>query len=166
MAAKAARRDAAWVDARLCALATLLPGAESCLLSLRAGDLASVLLLDDAQLACRLVELRGALPAGVDVARLAARRPALLLSPTPGDDARASLRLLGEALPASADGLEALLTREPGLLDATSVRCALEELRRLMPHADAAAALTASPGLLHQALPPARRRDPNDEYAL
>ena len=58
MAASAAGRDAAWADKRLAALAALLPGSEEALLKVRVADLAQLMLLDESQLARRLVELR------------------------------------------------------------------------------------------------------------
>jgi hypothetical protein len=166
MAASAAGRDAAWADKRLAALAALLPGSEDSLLRVRVGDLSRLMLLDDATLARRLVELRSALPPGVDAGRLAAQRPVLLLSATPGADAAEALAALAAALPAVAAApgrLAALLAAEPGLLDASAVRDALDELARLAPGADAAGMLAADPSLLHQARRPAPRRDPNDE---
>ena len=170
MAASAAGRDAAWADKRLAALAALLPGtSEDALLRVRVADLSRLMLLDDGTLARRLVELRSALPPGVDAARLAAQRPVLLLSETPGADAAEALAALAAALPAAAAApgrLAALLAAEPGLLDASAVRAALDELARLTPGADAAGMLAADPALLHQAMRPAPRRDPNDECVL
>jgi hypothetical protein len=166
MAASAAGRDAAWADKRLAALAALLPGSEEALLRVRVGDLSRLMLLDDGTLARRLVELRSAFPPGVDAARLAAQRPVLLLSETPGADAAEALAALKAALPAAAatpGRLAALLAAEPGLLDASAMRDALDELARLAPGADAAGMLATDPSLLHQARRPAPRRDPNDE---
>ena len=166
MAASAAGRDAAWADKRLAALSALLPGSDEALLRVRVGDLSRLMLLDDGTLARRLVELRSALPAGLDAGRLAAQRPVLLLSATPGADAAEALAALAAALPAAvaAPGrLAALLAAEPDLLDASAVRDALDELARLTPGADAACMLAADPSLLHQARRPEPRRDPNDE---
>ena len=190
MAAAAAGRDVAWADSRLAALSALLPGAAEALLRARVGDLARLMLLDDATLAWRLVELRcvaarcdgksallrlvlacalvrSALPPGLDAARLAAARPVLLLSPTPGADAAAALAALAEALPDAAaqpGRLAALLAAEPAFLDVAAVRAALAELARLTPDADGAKLLAADPALLRQATPPAPRGDVNDEY--
>ena len=113
------------------------------------------------------VWLRTALPPGLDAARLAAARPVLLLSPTPGADAAAALAALAEALPDAAaqpGRLAALLSAEPGFLDVAAVRAALTELARLTQSADGAKMLAADPGLLRQVTPPTPRRDVNDEY--
>ncbi len=103
----------------------------------------------------------------MDVALLAARRPALLLSATPGADAAASFAALATALPGTAAALPRLLRADAAFLDAGAVEMALFELRALYPGTDAATAvamLIARPELLQQARPPPPRRDPNDEY--
>jgi hypothetical protein len=108
-----------------------------------------------------------ALPDGVDVARLATRVPALLLSASPGASFAALSDELRDLLPPAAatpKALAALLCAEPGFADAGAVRSALRELEALFPDRDAAAMLAADPALLSSAARPAPRRDPNDEY--
>ena len=111
---------------------------------------------------------RLALPPGVDVAALAAARPALLLSAAPGAGAAAALEALATLLPASARApaaLAALLAAEPAFLDAAAVRCAVRELQALVPGCDAGAMLAADPALLRRATPPPPRAL-DDEYAI
>jgi hypothetical protein len=110
---------------------------------------------------------RLALPAGVDVARLGTRVPALLLSPAPGAAFAALAAELHSVLPpgaAAPAALAALLVAEPRFADVDAVRSALRELEALFPGRDAAALLASDPSLLASSTPPPPRRDPNDEY--
>jgi hypothetical protein len=156
-------RDAAWATSRFDELCVLLSCSTGELVRMGRGDeLAALCSMEDRAVARALVDLRLALPGGVDAGRLAAAAPQLLL------DGGARARLRGDYVelqamfapsPAAAEELPWAVLEEPALLlDVAATDEALRALLLLLPpDEDARLALLMDTRMLKEAHRPLPR---------
>lgn len=135
-------RDVDWVHDRLTELVVLLPDIIAKLNVVKADLLLQ--LLDTDMVAQRLIALEAVLP-GVDLSRLTARYPAILLEHTAAH-VKSKLASLREALPQGMR-VELLVEKEPVLLD-VEIGAVLQEIRRLLPGEDPAKVLLRDPSVV------------------
>lgn len=132
------------------------------------AEATALLATDESVLFSRLVALRLALPASVNLSRLLRKKPALLLSSTCAEAAEVAIPLLTEALGTRVDLLPALLLSSPTLLlEPQSLEIALQQLKRLVPSITTSRALDvlADGGETMSLLQtPSGRKPINDEY--